>query len=93
MKVDYGIRGIPTKSFVHSGGSYSGVKVLKERITVLFYCQCSGRKDEVASYMQKSQSKIIQKSSKKQHLLVVYKANSKAWMTSIIFCWVSPLTQ
>ena len=29
-------RGIPTKSFVYSGGSCSGVKVLKERITVVW---------------------------------------------------------
>lgn len=77
-------RGIPTKSFIKSGDSCSGVKVLKERITVLFTVSSVGEKMKLL-VIGKSNNPRSFKNHQKHHLPVVYKANSKAWMTSSIF--------
>lgn len=77
-------RGISTKSCVHSGGSCSGVKVLKERITVLFTVSTVGEKMKLL-VIGKSHNPRSFKNHQKQHLPVVYKTNSKVWMTSTMF--------
>ena len=77
-------KGIPTKSFVHIGGSCSGVKVLKEGIPVLFTVSAVGEKMKLL-VIGKSHNPRSFKIHQKQHLPIIYKANSKAWMTYTFF--------
>ena len=62
----------------------SGVKVLKERITVLFTVSSVGEKMRLL-VIGKSNNPRSFKNHQKHHLPVIYKSNSKAWMTSSIF--------
>ena len=64
------------------------LKVLKERITVLFTVSAVGEKMKLL-VIGKSHNHRSFKNHQKEHLPVIYKANSKGWMTSTILFSIS----
>ncbi|UYV79123.1 hypothetical protein LAZ67_17001174 [Cordylochernes scorpioides] len=75
---------IPDRTLAHKDENCRGVKRMKQRITVLLYCNSTGT--------DKRRLLIIGKSAKPRcfrnfspHFYCTYTSNSKAWMTSSIF--------
>ena len=75
---------IPSKSLVVSGESTSGVKTLKNRVTLLLACSLKGEKLDPV-FIGNSENPRCFRGSKLSSLGVVYYWNKKAWMTSKIF--------
>ncbi|KAI0221967.1 Tigger transposable element-derived protein 6, partial [Lamellibrachia satsuma] len=77
-------RTLPERSMVVRGDPRKGIKTSKERVTVLLTCSAAG---------EKLKPLLIGKSLKPRHfkgidkaaLPITYRANRKAWMTSVLF--------
>ena len=75
-------RALPEHTYLIKNETVRGCKVLKDRVTVLCCANMQGKKQRLLM-IGKSHNPRCFKGIKK--LLVEYKANANAWMTSVIF--------
>ncbi|PFX11437.1 tigger transposable element-derived protein 6-like [Stylophora pistillata] len=78
-------RALPTKSLVLRGEQCSGGKKSKDRLTLLLACSATGRKLKPL-VIGKSKKPRCFKGKDIGALNIIYRHNSKAWMTSQLFC-------
>ena len=77
-------RALPNRSMVLHDDPRKGIKTSKERITVLLACSAAGHKLKPL-VIGKAENPRCYRGTNKASLPVTYRANRKAWMTSILF--------
>ena len=86
-------RQLPKKSLVAVGDDTSGVKVMKERLTILLACSQTGEKLKPL-VIGKSNKPRCFKNIDVRKLPILWRSNSKAWMTSAIFTeWLKDINK
>ena len=84
-------RTLPTKSLVAPGDSRKGVKLMKDRLTILPACSMKGERLPLL-VIGKSANPRCFKGREKATLGVIWRHNKKAWMTSSLFTdWVNSI--
>ena len=77
-------RALPNRSMVLHDDPRKGIKTSKERITVLLACSAAGHKLKPLVIGNADNPRCF-RGTDKASLPVTYRANRKAWMTSILF--------
>ena len=77
-------RTLPSKSLVHAGETGKGIRVCKDRITVLLCCSATGEKVKPLVVGRTNNPRCF-RGYGRHELGVKYEFNGKAWMTSAIF--------
>ena len=86
-------RALPNRSMVVRSDPRKGIKTAKERVTVLLACSAAGEK-LTPLLIGKSAKPRCFKGLELVMLPVTYRANKKAWMTSLLFKeWVERLNR
>ena len=84
-------RTLPTKSYVGAGDSRKGIKLQKDRLTVLVACSATGERLPLLVIGKSANPRCFSGRSK-QSLGVTWRHNKKAWMTIPIFTeWLQSL--
>lgn len=78
-------RSVPTKSYIQLDEKAKGVKVLKERITILVTASATGKKEKLWVIGRSKKPHSFPKYNSDFTHLFIYRNNKKAWMTTTIF--------
>ena len=84
-------RALPNKSMTHTSDSNSGIKIQKDRITVLIACSATGEKLPLLVIGKAAKPRCF-KGLQTASLGVRWEHNKKAWMTTVLFTqWLERL--
>lgn len=84
-KTSIWFRTVPTKSLIHSTENASGVKLLKDRFTVLLTASATGKKEKMWVIGKSKKPRSFPKYESDYSTAFTYKSNKRGWMTSDIF--------